>query len=51
MRLHHLRSAIVQSVTVLVQHHRVRVSVQLFKTQARVVLLLDFGDGISEHFP
>ena len=38
----HLLQPTVQSLPVLVQHHGVRVPVQFFKRQTRVILLLNF---------
>lgn len=47
----HIFEAGVQLLAVLVQHHRVRVTVQFFEAQAAVVLLLDLLYRVLQHLP
>lgn len=48
---HDVLQALVQLVPVLVQHHGVRVPVQLLERQPAVVLLLYFLDGLLQQRP
>ena len=41
----------VEPLAMFVQHHGVRIAIELLETEARVVFLLDLDDGVSQQLP
>lgn len=51
MVAHHSRQAVVQLVAVFMEHHCVRIPVQLLKAESAVVLLLDLLNCALQQSP